>query len=142
LVVSAIWCCFLADGAAIITEAGGGASADRSAVGTRDLGDLLTRVADLSGTVGDIEQRLRGVEVGLATANAEIDGLGSRFDDLSKRLDDLGRRMDDVTRRCDGAVTTAIGRVPSWWQMPVVIAGTVALLTALYAGGKHLRLLG
>lgn len=104
------------------------------------IGDLVKRVAELGGAVEGIEQRLRGVEVGVATANAKIDGLGSRFDDLGKRLDDLGRRMDDVTRRFDGAVATAIGRVPSWWQMPVVIAGTVALLTALYAAGKHFRL--
>ena len=105
-----------------------------------DTSTLARRVSDLGDAVGNIEERLRGVEVGLATANAKIDGLGGRLDDLGRRMDDLGRRMDDVTRRFDSAVTTAIGRVPSWWQMPVVIAGTVALLTALYAGGKHLRL--
>ncbi len=107
-----------------------------------DVGTLLKRVAELTDTVGKIEDRLRGVEVAFASANAKIDGLGNRFDDLGRRLDDLGRRMDDVTRRFDSAVTTAIGRVPSWWQMPAVIAATVALLTALFAGAKHFRLLG
>lgn len=104
------------------------------------IGDLARRVGELGDAVEGIEERLRGIEMGVATINAKMDGFNSRFDDLGKRLDDLGRRMDDVTRRFDGAVATAIGRVPSWWQMPVVIAGTVALLTALYAGSKHFRL--
>jgi hypothetical protein len=35
--------------------------------------------------------------------------------------------------------SSIIAKLPSWWQMPVVIAATVTLLAALYAGAQFLR---
>ena len=86
-----------------------------------DMDTLTDRVGKLETKLDSFDNWLRSVETAVGVANTKLDGLNGRLDDLGRRMDDLGRRMDDATRRFDTAVATAIGRVPSWWQMPVVI---------------------
>lgn len=114
-----------------------------------DMELLKLRIGRLEDDTKEIRQVLGRMEPMLARLDtavqhlakqAAVDSLVEKVAGLDRRASDLGQRLDTTSSRFDAAVSTALSRVPSWWQVPAVIAGTVALLTGLYAAGKYLSL--
>ena len=79
---------------------------------------------------------------------ARVDTLDKRMDRFEAKLDGIDTRLRGVEgelREIKGVLTTltgsVVGKLPSWWQMPAVIGGTVALVLLLFAAVQHLHLL-
>jgi hypothetical protein len=81
----------------------------------KDTRDAVNR---LDGRIDGVETRLRGVEVSIGRLEGKIDAL---------------------TGTIVGQTSAALAKLPSWWQMPAVIGGTVVLLMALYTGYRYLQ---
>ncbi|MCB8879277.1 hypothetical protein ACELLULO517_03445 [Acidisoma cellulosilytica] len=78
---------------------------------------------------------------------ARVDGFDKRIDRMETKLDQVDTRLRaletgvaNMSGKIDVLTGQIVGRLPTWWQLPAVIAGTVVLLTALYAAAKHLHL--
>ena len=61
------------------------------------------------------------------------------MDGLDGRLRAVEQGIAAISTKLDVLVSQVVSKLPSWWQMPAVIASTVALLTALYAGAQYLH---
>jgi hypothetical protein len=94
-----------------------------------NIGSLLGR---LDTTLSRLDQRMLAVEAGQAG--------------LSEKLASVATRVAGVESAVNGAVKDAIARVPSRWQVPVSITGTIvgvgASLMALATAATWLRLHG
>ena len=126
---------------------------------------LAGKVAELHDSL--MEERIRATEIAIAGIKPTLDNIGSllgRWDTTLSRLDQrmlavevgqagltekvasVATRVAGVESAVNGAVKDAISRVPSWWQVPVSITGTIvgvgASLTALAAAATWLRLHG
>ena len=73
-----------------------------------------TRLAELREDLRVLDARLRTIEQGQAAMSAKLDLLTDRV----------------------------VAKLPSWWQMPLVVGATVTLLAALYAAAQSLRVHG
>jgi hypothetical protein len=100
---------------------GSGGGVDSGGNGPHDPGmeALIKRVDEIEARVGKVDDRLRGVEVGIARLEGKLDGLIAQVGSFER-------------------ITSSVAnKIPSWWQMPAVIGSTVALLMLFYAGAKH-----
>ena len=83
----------------------------------------------------------------IAALTARVDGFDKRIDRMETKLDQVDTRLRAVetgvatiSAKIDLLTGQIVGRLPTWWQIPAVIAGTVILLSALYEGAKALYL--
>ncbi len=101
-----------------------------------NIGAAITR---LDGTLVRLDQRMLGVETGLAGVKGELSGFHGEFTSATGRL-------TNVETAVAGALTNAISRVPSWWQMPAAVFATIVsgggALGVLVAAAAWLRHLG
>jgi hypothetical protein len=102
---------------------------------------ISKRIEMLEGRLDRSDELLRNIDRGVAVITSKLEAQPARFDALTKGIDGVSARVDGLSNRLDTSVATALSRVPSWWQMPVVVVGTVTLLGALYTGAKHLGLI-
>jgi hypothetical protein len=80
-----------------------------------DIGRLDTKLDTLrTESRGEMQATRNELHGDMGRLGAKIDG---RFDQLGSRID---------------------SKLPSWWQMPLVIGSTVTLLAALYAAAQFL----
>jgi hypothetical protein len=91
----------------------------------------------VSGAATDIAEALRTELRALRTElRGEIQAMRNELHGDIGRLDaKIDSRFDQLGSRIDS-------KLPSWWQMPLVIGSTVTLLAALYAAAQFLRLHG
>ena len=82
-----------------------------------------------------IEARMDGMD-------GRIGRLESSMDRVEQRLGSLEQKVAEINGKLDVLVSHVVAKLPSWWQMPVVIASTVALLGAMIAAAQKLHLLG
>lgn len=80
-----------------------------------------------------LEVRLDGVEERLGRLEAKMDGLDTRLRGVEQTLSAVNGKLDVLT-------TQVVGKLPSWWQMPAVIAATVTLLGGLWVAAAKLGL--
>jgi hypothetical protein len=85
----------------------------------------------------------------IAALTARVDGFDRRMDRMETKLDQVDTRLRAIetsvagmSAKVDVLTNQIVGRLPTWWQMPAIIASTVVLLTLLYAGAKHFHLFG
>ena len=85
----------------------------------------------------------------MAVLEQRMDRLDSRMDRLDARMDGLDNRLRDVettlsavSSKVDLLASQIVAKLPSWWQMPIVIAATATLLSALYAGLHYVQVHG
>ncbi len=85
----------------------------------------------------------------MATIEARMDGVDNRIgrlensvDRVELRLGALEQKMAEMNGKLDVLVSHVVSKLPSWWQMPVVIGSTVALLGGLLAAAQKLHLPG
>lgn len=81
---------------------------------------------------------------GMDVLIARVDGLEKAVGKLEVRLDGLDARvrgvevtLAGVSAKLDTLTTSIVGKLPSWWQLPLVIVGTVTALTALQVALAH-----
>jgi tetrahydromethanopterin S-methyltransferase subunit G len=67
-----------------------------------------------------VEKRLDRVEVRLDSIDERLRSVESTLANVSGKIDILASNMSQM-----------LGKLPSWWQMPVVVAGTAALVIAI-----------
>jgi hypothetical protein len=89
-------------------------------------GEMQAMRGELRGDMQAARTELRGEMQ--ATRNELHDGISRLDAKIDSRFDQLGSRIDS--------------KLPSWWQMSLVIDSTVTLLAALYAAAQFLRLHG
>jgi uncharacterized coiled-coil protein SlyX len=82
------------------------------------------------------------MEARMASLEQRIDRIDGRLDQVDGRLRAVEQSIAAISAKLDLLTDQIVSKLPSWWQMPVVIAGTVALLTALFSGYSWLRLHG
>jgi len=85
----------------------------------------------------------------IAALTARVDGFDKRIDRMEAKLDQVDTRLRgleiavaNMSGKVDLLTDKIVGRLPTWWQIPAIIGGTVVLLTALYAGAKYFHLAG
>jgi hypothetical protein len=89
-----------------------------------------------------------GMEARMVALETRMDGLEHRMDRLDvhmdrveTRLTSLELKVSEVSGKLDVLVSHVVGKLPSWWQMPVVIGSTVVMLGGLVAAAQKLHLL-
>ena len=90
-----------------------------------------------------VEMRLDAVGDRMGRLETHIDRLDTRLDALDTRLRGVEVTLGEIKGELGTLVKAnaqLVTKLPSWWQMPAVIAGTVTLLGILYAGAKALNL--
>ena len=91
-----------------------------------------------------VEVRLDAIEDRMGRLEIRMDRLELLMDGLDARLRGVEQSLAAVGAKLDLLVTTnaaLVAKLPSWWQMPAVIAGTVALLAALFTVARTLQLI-
>jgi hypothetical protein len=97
-----------------------------------------------------IERRIEDVH---STLDARVGQLDAKLEAYRSEVHDDLQGMDARLRTVEQGqaamsaqlnllASSIIAKLPSWWQMPIVIGATVTLLAALYAGAQFLRLHG
>lgn len=75
---------------------------------------------------------------------AALEGRLDRIETKIDRIDDRLRTVETSLAALDGKLTVlvnnVVGKLPSWWQMPAVILGTITLLGALWGFAQRLHL--
>jgi hypothetical protein len=104
----------------------------------------------------DAEAHDLAMEAKLASIEARMFGLESRMDRLDQRMDRLETRLDRVDTRLGGVeqkgaeisgkldvmMSQVVAKLPTWWQMPVVIGSTVILLGSILTEAQKLHVIG
>jgi len=73
---------------------------------------------------------------------SRMDRLDTHMDGVDGRLRDVETTLSAVSVKVDLLASQIVAKPSSWWQMPIVIAATVTLLSALYAGLHYLQARG
>jgi len=81
-----------------------------------------------------MEARMQAVELGLkhvesrvSSLETKVDGLDTRLRSVEIKLGEIGGKIDIISSN----MSQMLGKLPSWWQMPVIVAGTAALVIAI-----------
>jgi hypothetical protein len=84
-----------------------------------------------------LAERVTRVELRLDAVEHRLGGVESRFDNRMQEVDGRLRTVEQtlaaVSGKLDILTTQVVAKLPSWWQKPAVIGGTVTLLAALWA---------
>ena len=92
----------------------------------------------------------------MASMEARMESLGGRMTQLDSRADRIETRLDrvetrlgaveqaiaEVNGKLDVLISQVVAKLPSWWQMPLVIGATVMLLGSTLATAQKLHLFG
>ena len=116
------------------------------------MADLESRVAVLEETAASTKAALERIERRLDTSvselraemgglRTEMGGLRTEMGGLDARLRQLEVSVAAVDAKFDLLTTQIVAKLPSWWQMPAVIAATIAVLVGLAAFAQHIGLL-
>ncbi len=89
-----------------------------------------------------MEARMDGIESRMDRLDTRMDRLESRMERMENRLGQVEQKISEVSGKLDVLVTQVVAKLPSWWQMPVVIGSTVVVLGALLTAAQKLHLLG
>lgn len=82
-----------------------------------------------------IEARMDGMD-------GRIGRLETSMDRVESRLGSLEHKVAEINGKRDGLVSHVVSKLPNWWQMPVVIGSTIAMLGAMAMAAQRLHLLG
>ncbi len=82
-----------------------------------------------------IEARMDGMD-------GRIRRLESTMDRVETRLGGLEQKVAEMNGKLDVLVSHVVAKLPSWWQMPLVIGATVTLIGGLLAIAQKFHLLG
>ena len=82
-----------------------------------------------------IEARMDGMD-------GRIGRLETTMDRVEIRLSGLEQKVAEMNGKLDVLVSHVVAKLPSWWQMPLVIGATVTLLGGLFVVAQKLHLLG
>lgn len=86
---------------------------------------------------GPHDPGMEALKARMAAVEGQVTRLEARFDKVEDRLRGVEVKLGEISGKLD----LLVARVPSWWQAPVGIVGTVGLLTALAALARALKLL-
>ena len=89
-----------------------------------------------------VETRLDVLGTRMDRLDGRMDRLEGRMERLESRLGSLEQKVAEIGGKLDVLASHVVAKLPSWWQMPAVIAGTVVLLGALVSGAQKLHVLG
>ena len=86
---------------------------------------------------------------GMEALIARVDGLERRVEKIDSRLDGIDVRLRgvevtlaNISGKIDLLTGSVVGKLPSWWQMPAVVAASVALISGLLALAKYFHAIG
>jgi len=82
-----------------------------------------------------IEARMDGMD-------GRIGRLETTMDRVETRLSGLEQKVAEMNGKLDVLVSHVVAKLPSWWQMPLVIGATVTLLGGLLVVAQKLHLFG
>jgi hypothetical protein len=88
-----------------------------------------------------MEARMVALETRMNGLEHRMDRLDVHMDRVETRLTSLEQKVSEVSGKLDVLVSHVVGKLPSWWQMPVVIGSTVVMLGGLVAAAQKLHLL-
>jgi len=91
------------------------------------------RMDRLETRMGVLETRMGGLETRMDRLETRMDGLDGRLRALEVKVGEMSGKLDILTGQI-------IGKLPSWWQMPAVMGGMIALFGAMYAIAKRMGL--
>lgn len=100
---------------------------------------LAGRVASLEVEVKSMKASLHGLELASARIEAALSNIATKADmatgtgalnTLAERVKGIEDRAGRIEKSVDGALGAAIGKSIGWWQFPLVLAGSAAVLTA------------
>jgi hypothetical protein len=106
--------------------------------GAADIAEALR--SELRGDIGRLDIKLDTLRTEL---RGEMQAMRNELHgDIGRLHGDIGRLDAKIDSRFDQLGSRIDSKLPSWWQMPLVIGSTVTLLAALYAAAQFLRLHG
>jgi len=85
-----------------------------------------------------IEDRMGRLEGGLTRIEGRMDGIDGRLRSVEQSLAEISGKLTTLT----ALTSQMVGKLPSWWQIPAVIASTILLLAGLFGFGLRLAKLG
>ena len=110
-----------------------------SAGGEPPDGPLAGRVTSLEVEVKAMKTSLHGLELASARIETALSNIATKADmatstgtlnTLAERVKGMEDRAGRIEKSVDGALSAAIGKSIGWWQFPLVLAGSAAVLTA------------
>jgi hypothetical protein len=96
-------------------------------------------VTSLEAEVKAMRTSLHGLELASARIEAALSNVATKADiatstgsvnTLAERMKGVEDRAGRIEKSVDGALNAAVGKSIGWWQFPVVLAGSAAVLTA------------
>ena len=85
---------------------------------------------------------MAGVELRLDSIEGRMDRLDGRMERMETRFGAVEQKVSEISGKLDVLVSQVVAKLPSWWQMPVVIGSTVLLLGLLLTAAEKLHLAG
>ena len=85
---------------------------------------------------------MSGMETRMDRLDGRMDRLEGRMERVELRLGGLEQKVSEIGGKLDVLVSQVVAKLPSWWQMPVVIGSTVVLIGGLLTLAQKLHLLG
>ncbi len=89
-----------------------------------------------------VELRMDGLEGRMDRLDGRMDRLEGRMERMETRLGAVEQKVSEINGKLDVLVSQVVAKLPSWWQMPVVIGSTVLLLGVLLTAAQKLHLAG
>lgn len=114
-------------------------------------GPLAGRVTSLEVEVKAMRSSLHGLELASARIESALSNIATKADmassigslnTLAERVKGTEDRAGRIEKSVDGALNAAIGKSIGWWQFPLILAGSAAVLTAAAVGLNWLSVHG
>ena len=85
---------------------------------------------------------MAGMDLRMDGIEGRMDRLDGRMERLETRLGAVEQKVSEINGKLDVLVSQVVAKLPSWWQMPVVIGSTVLLLGLLLTAAQKLHIAG
>jgi len=87
-----------------------------------------------------ITERVTRVEIRLTGLEERLGRIETRIDGMDGRLRSVEQGIAEVKGKLDTIATHLVAKLPSWWQFPAVIGGTLTFATGVVALLRHFGL--
>lgn len=80
------------------------------------------------------------MEARVSAIEGRLDRIEGKIDQLDGRLRAVETSLASLDGKLTVLVTNVVGKLPTWWQMPAVILGTITILGALWGLAQKMHL--
>jgi archaellum component FlaC len=95
-----------------------------------------------SGGMDGLAERVTRVEVRLDALDDRLGRLEAQLGGIETRMRGVEQSVERVSAKLDLLTGQVVAKLPTWWQMPAMIAGTLGVLGSFWAVYRYLLKVG